>query len=271
MIANVKIKKDQAFKEYSGKSLLADVFLPDQETSDPSPALLLIHGGAWQAGSKEMYRDWGPYLAENGFAGISIDYRLSSKSESTWPEVLADVRDAYDWLVQNSEEFNINPERIGVIGDSCGAQLALLLALEKSHVKTVVSVYGVYDVEAWWHYTQLTRDDDPVGNLFGSPPSQAAADYKLASPAAQISQFKALNDLNCLMIWGEQDTIVPAKQSREFFKQLDEANLHAEKIVIPDKGHFWFTIFPGISGGRITDEPNNTIAPKVIGFLKRTL
>ncbi|MBS8266493.1 alpha/beta hydrolase [Mesobacillus boroniphilus] len=271
MIANIRVEKDQVFKVLEGKSMLADVFLPAKESSDSAPGVILIHGGAWQAGSKEMYQDWGPYLAENGYTAMSIDYRLSSKYNPTWPGVLEDIRDAYDWLIKNAEKYHINTDRIGIIGDSCGAQLALMLALDKPDVKSIISVYGVYDVAAWWNYTQVTRDDDPVGNLFGKGPTEAPDLYEAASPSAQLPRLQSLKDLNCLMIWGEQDTIVPAKQSRDFFTQLSIAEIAVEKLVIPDKGHFWFTIFPGIPGGRLVDEPNTVVAPKVVEFLGRTL
>ncbi|NKE07066.1 alpha/beta hydrolase [Mesobacillus selenatarsenatis] len=271
MITNIRVEKDQTFKLSEGKNLLADVYLPVTESPRAFPALILIHGGAWQAGSKEMYQDWGPYLAENGLAAMSIDYRLSSKNNPTWPGVMEDVRDAYKWLVANSEHYHIDTSRIGAMGDSCGAQLALLLALDQPGIKSVVSVYGVYDVAAWWKYTQVTRDDDPVGNLFGKTPSQAPELYKEASPTEHISRFIELNDFNCLMLWGEQDTIVPAKQSRDFFAQLAETPVNVEKLVIPDKGHFWFTIFPGIPGGTLKDEPNRNVAPQVLEFIRKTL
>ncbi|GAM15916.1 alpha/beta hydrolase [Mesobacillus selenatarsenatis] len=271
MITNIRVEKDQTFKVLEGKNMQADVYLPVKEISEAFPALILIHGGAWQAGSKEMYQDWGPFLAENGYATMSIDYRLSSKNNPTWPGVLDDVRDAYEWLVRKANEYNIDADRIGVIGDSCGAQLAFMLALDKPKIKSIVSVYGVYDVAAWWKYTKMTRDDDPVGNLFGKSPTEEPDLYEAASPASQLSKLQSLKDLNCLMIWGEQDTIVPAKQSRDFFTQLTGTGIPVEKLVIPDKGHFWFTIFPGIPGGRLVDKPNTEVSTRVVEYLGRTL
>lgn len=91
--------------------------------------MLLIHGGGWQKGSKESYQEWGPLLAQAGFAAVAINYRVSSASYVTWPGALEDVRSAFRWMLDHAQTFRIDPQRIGVIGDSAGGQLAALLTL----------------------------------------------------------------------------------------------------------------------------------------------
>jgi acetyl esterase/lipase len=43
---------------------------------DKAPVIIAAHGGGWQAGSRASYKYWGPFLARNGYALFSIDYRL---------------------------------------------------------------------------------------------------------------------------------------------------------------------------------------------------
>ena len=45
------------------------------------PALVLVHGGAWQRGSRDSYVHWGPYLAEHGYVAFAIDYRLTQPEQ----------------------------------------------------------------------------------------------------------------------------------------------------------------------------------------------
>src|SRR5256885_790468 len=68
--------KDIAYNRPAGRELLMDAYIP--ENIRPLPAVIIIHGGGWEAGDKVTYVSpvFGP-LAEAGFAWVSIDYRLT--------------------------------------------------------------------------------------------------------------------------------------------------------------------------------------------------
>jgi acetyl esterase/lipase len=272
MNPNIHVWRNIPFTSAGQEILTADVYLPAAGTGHP--AVLLIHGGAWKAGSKEMYSDWGVFLAENGYVAVSINYRLSAPGRPTWPGVMDDVREALSWMVSRASEWKMNPDRIGIIGDSCGAQLAVLLALEQpcgvDRIRTVVGVYGVYDVTKWWEYTQRSRDDDPVGRLFGAAPHECPEAYYQASPLQRLQEFSSnqLERTSLFLIWGDADQVVPPEQSEHFLWQLKRLGVKHKSLVIPEQGHFWFTILPGRDGGRLTDYPNRMIAPQLIEFLR---
>ena len=59
------------------------------------PVVLLIHGGAWNSGSKENERSMAQQLALNGFVSISISYRLST--EAPYPAAVSDIKSAIKW------------------------------------------------------------------------------------------------------------------------------------------------------------------------------
>jgi acetyl esterase/lipase len=92
-----------------GVALTADIYLPG--TQGLRPGLLLIHGGAWTKGSKEAYQEWGPLLAQAGFAAMAVNYRLSSASYVGWPGALEDVRQTFHWMVDHARSFQIDPRR----------------------------------------------------------------------------------------------------------------------------------------------------------------
>lgn len=272
----IRIERNIIFGRTDTEDLAADVYLP--ATGRDYPAVLLLHGGAWKIGSKEMYADWGPFLAEAGFVAIAVNYRLSASSYPTWPGVLDDVRLALDWFVRDADKWNINPQRVGVIGDSAGAHLAALLALDnvsRAKICAVIGVYGVYDVKKFWEYTKKTRNDDPVGRLIGASPDEAPEEYRKASPFQLLKGVSSHSFINTsfFFIWGDSDEVVPPSYSEDFAASLQQAGISVKTLSIPGQGHFWFNIcpLPGIESGTVQDYPNTLVAPILLDFLKSKL
>lgn len=269
------IERDIVYGHSHNEELTADVYCP--QFGENHPIILFIHGGGWKAGSKEMFQEYGPYLANKGFFAVSIDYHLSTPEQPTWPLVMDDVNQALSWLVEEAPmKWNINADKISVIGESCGAQLALLLALEhqaRDKIQAIVGVYGVYDVKDWWHHTQETREDNPVGDFIGGSPKDFPNEYMKASPIDRLhgSLPDGFTDIPFFLLWGDSDDIVPPKQSEDFTKQLQLLGNEVETLVAADAGHYWFSILPWIEGGRLIDYPNDIAAPELVSYLSEKL
>src|SRR5215471_6148437 len=116
----VRLEKQVAF---SGR-LMMDVARP--AGSRLHPAVLAIHGGGFTAGDRSSYGDLIVRLAGHGYVAATIDYRLAPAAQ--FPSALQDVKAAVRFLRLNASKYAIDPDRIGVMGDSAGAGLALLLA-----------------------------------------------------------------------------------------------------------------------------------------------
>ena len=224
-MSKIRIKKNIVFHTTDKEHLTADLYLPT--TVGESPLVMMIHGGAYQAGSKEMYADWGPYLAENGYAALAINYRLATRDYAAYPGLLDDVRQALNYAVLNAHEWQIDPQKIAIMGDSAGGYLATMMALGEGyssyHVKAVVSAYGVFDLVEWADYTNRTRDDFVINKLFGCDSFVGKKRYEAASPLHLIAGIKdqLRFDTEFLMIWGEADEIVlPENQSVRFTQTL---------------------------------------------------
>jgi alpha-L-fucosidase 2 len=116
----------------------------------PFPAVIIAHGGGWEAGDKVTYVTpiFEP-LAKAGFAWFSIDYRLTP--EHRHEDQLADFRSAIVYVRQNASRFSIDTGRIVILGESASGQMAAQLATEHSAWEApfaaAVSFYGVYDFE----------------------------------------------------------------------------------------------------------------------------
>jgi acetyl esterase len=91
-------------------------------------ALLHLHGGGWWSGGLEnVDLRCRSLAAEAGIVVVSVDYRLAP--ESPYPTALHDARAALAWLVEQAPRLGVDPARIGVGGESAGANLAAALAL----------------------------------------------------------------------------------------------------------------------------------------------
>lgn len=103
-----------------------DVYRP-KGTSATLPALLYLHGGAFQILSKDTHWLMAAPFARQGFAVFNASYRLAPRHP--YPAALEDAADAYTWVVQNAHRFGADATRLIVVGESAGANLALAMTI----------------------------------------------------------------------------------------------------------------------------------------------
>src|SRR5436190_23369146 len=114
------------FAKPGGDSLQLNLARPKVQ-SGKGPAILCIHGGGFRAGKREGWDARCKLLAEQGYDRATVTYRLAPKHQ--FPAAVEDVKAAVRWLRANAEKYSIDPERIGVVGDSAGGHLAQFLGV----------------------------------------------------------------------------------------------------------------------------------------------
>lgn len=98
------------------------------ETAQPGSAALFIHGGGMITGSVDGYdRLIARYVASSGVPLLAIDYRLAPEFPHPFP--VEDCHAAFLWLVDHAPELGVDPNRIGVLGESSGGGIAAGLTL----------------------------------------------------------------------------------------------------------------------------------------------
>lgn len=104
---------------------LLDIHYPEN-TNEPLPLIIDIHGGGWWYGTKDINRFYSMELAKRGFVVANISYRLVD--DVTIIGQLSDIFDALKWLDDNSKRYPIDRDNVFVTGDSAGGQFCCLTA-----------------------------------------------------------------------------------------------------------------------------------------------
>jgi acetyl esterase len=109
-----------------GGAIPVRVHSPAESESKLLPGLIYFHGGGWLSGDLDSHAPICRALAESGLCRvIAVDYRLAP--EHRFPAAIEDCLSAVEILTTQAETFGLDPARIGVAGDSAGANLAVVV------------------------------------------------------------------------------------------------------------------------------------------------
>lgn len=125
----ITVTKDIRYRDGDSEAWKLDLAMPANFGSKLRPAIVIVHGGGWRAGSKsvDVYQKMMVEYAQKGYVTINVNYRLLD--EAPFPACIEDVKTAVRWLRAHADEYQVDPDRIGAYGHSAGAHLALMLAM----------------------------------------------------------------------------------------------------------------------------------------------
>ncbi|HEY6767337.1 MAG TPA: alpha/beta hydrolase [Candidatus Sulfotelmatobacter sp.] len=217
----------------SDENQFLDLRLP--KASKPFALVINIHGGFWRA---KYNLDHASHLCAaltaKGLATANLEYRRVGNVGGSWPNTFADIRSAYQYLLQNSQKYGFDSRRVLVMGHSAGGQLALCLAAHEQNLNRIVSLAGVVDLQRAY---QLHLSNDAVVEFLRGTPTEVPDHYREADPI-ELSIPHAQQWL----IQGTADDVVrpafasdyvAAKQKRQG-KETEDVHL----LQIPGADHF---------------------------------
>ena len=225
--------EDVVYGRIHGAGLLADVAYP--ESKEKLPAIISVHGGRWVGGHKKdgstiKVEQWAGF----GFFAMSIDYRLKNCTPA--PACYQDFQCAIRYVHAHAEKYNIDTERIFLIGQSAGGQMVSLAATlgegpyprtggwEKSSndFRAAISVAAAYDLP--------TLDWGPLWAPPGVAPEEALT---LASPTRHITQ----KSKPILLLHSDNDKSVPIANALAMVAALEKAGAAHKFHRYPEMGH----------------------------------
>ena len=221
------VYNDLPYCSTDNKYQTLDLLTPKDPAFEKSPIVIYIHGGGWDEGDKDnsITNEYASQIASLGLAAASVDYRLST--EATYPAQNNDVACAVNFLVAQANTYALNASKIIIIGDSAGGQLGAMEAITGNHeLLGVIMAYGVSDLNR-----QITQKNDVNAvKYLGSKATEIA---ESDSPAFA----KAYPDTSFLLMHGTADSIVPAEESKDFAKILENNGVNVQYVAIPDAPH----------------------------------
>lgn len=222
---------DQRVAYGSDANQFFDLRLPAAKQKNSSPLVINIHGGFWRA--KYGLAHAGHLcaaLTAQGLVTANLEYRRVGNEGGGWPGTFADIRSAYQFLLQTAGKYSLDTSRVLVMGHSAGGQLALCLAADEPSVSRTISLAGVVDLR---HAYELHVSNDAVVEFLRGKPSEVPDHYREADPM-QLSIPKARQWL----IHGSADDTVPPPFSRDYViakqKRTPTENVHLLEIAGAD-------------------------------------
>ncbi len=235
---------DLVYSKAGDTELKLDIARPS-EGEGPFPAVLVIHGGAWRTGKKDHMRGLLTDFASRGYVAISPQYRFCPKD--AFPAQIHDVKAAVRWVKSHAKDYKIDPERVGAIGFSAGAHLALMLgatdaqdglegdvsdAAPSSKIQAVVNYFGPTDLSA----SDLPSESKPlVRDFLGGTAEEKP---ELAAKASPVT-FVTKDDPPVLTFHGTKDAVVPATQATKLSEKLTKAGVNGRVVLLVGAGHGW--------------------------------
>jgi alpha-L-fucosidase 2 len=233
-LESAELKSNIEYARVDGVSLRMDASIPEGVTN--APAAIIVHGGGWVAGDRKI--DVAPLfrpLSEAGFAWFSISYRLAANAMQ-FGAAVDDVESAIRFVKSHATEFHVDPNRIALIGESAGGQLAAMAALRMqpdTAVKAVVGLYAPNDL-----ITLLkTSNYVPVqirSQVIGKP-----WEGLILAALAKLSPIENVRrDMPpFLLIHGTADPLVPFEQSEAMCRRMRAVGASCEIYAVPGAGH----------------------------------
>ncbi len=257
--AGGKTYSDVEFSRPGGYSLQMDAHVP--EGDGPFPAVVIVHGGAWVTGDRR--RSVEPLfkpLSDGGFAWFSISYRLANMVEpKSTPTVAAtaallggaidDVRSAVAYVRLHASDYNVDPHRIALVGESAGAQLAAVAALKPGRNEGVQAVVGFYCPSDLVSLVQtMPMIPDSIRRAVKDTPFEQI----LLAYLRELSPMTWVRDgaPPFLMIHGTADTVVPFQQSLDLCSAMRKAGSTCDVYPVEGAGHglrWWSGPNPGMT------------------------
>lgn len=203
-----------------------DIYRPKDATQ--APIIVFFYGGAWQSGTKSLYRFAATALARLGFFIVVPDYRIYP--DALYPAFLRDAAQAIAWVTSHSGDYGGDATRLFVMGHSAGAYIASMIALDgrwlgnvgidpQQAVSGFIGLAGPYDF--------LPVRDETLKKIF--------PDYDMSTqPVAHVRPGSP----RALLATGQRDLVVDPANTFALADRLLSVGSAVRVVRYAHTGHF---------------------------------
>lgn len=229
-----------------------DLYLPTESVKTPYPVVLFVHGsGLARATKGSSPNDWTVPLLQQGIAIAQVEYRpiKSTKIEFTYPAQIDDCKAALRFISMNSKEYEIDSQRIGLMGESFGGHIAATVGMSADadatanvQVNATCVISGMTDFTSYKYEAAHHRQSlgiawpalDATIRAYVEPMRQQDPEAPRMASAVTHVHPKASP---FYLIYGFSDPVVPPQQGNRLYTQLRNAGVDVQLAIIPGAGH----------------------------------
>ena len=203
-----------------------DIYTP-RASAGASPVVVFFYGGGWRKGAKENYEFVASSLTESGYAVVIPDYRVFP--DVVFPAFVEDGAQAVAWVLNNAGQYDLDPDRVFLMGHSAGAHIAALLSLDQRYlvkhgvengsIRALIGLSGPYDF--------LPIESGYLLDVFPEESRAASQPVNFATAAAPPA----------LLIHGEDDDIVDPANSESLAARLAQQGVDVSMRLYDGAGH----------------------------------
>lgn len=261
----------------SSRAMRMTLLIP--RTKELKSAIVYVPGGGFSSAEYEKFSEMRYALARAGFVVAAVEYRVIP---SVFPAPVVDAKSAIRYLREHYKEYGINPNSIGILGDSAGGYVAQMVAMsgnlynegdflsQSSEVQSAVSMYGISNLlnigEGFSPEVLAVHRSPAVTEalLLNGAAFRDFAGASVMSDPAKALQASPMGHLEgkkppLLLMHGDIDDLVSPIQSSQMYEALKKRNQPVEYILVKNAQHgdiHWF------------QEP---IISKVVQWFEKTL
>lgn len=253
----------QATLRNANRPLKMTLLVP--RTQKAKPAIVYYPGGGFTSANHEKFIEMRMALAKAGFVVAAAEYRTVP---DRYPALINDAKAAVRYLRAHARQFGIDPQRIGVIGDSAGGYVAQMMGTtngEKqfdtgdftevsSDVQAAVTIYGISNLmnigEGYPEAIQEVHKSPAVTEalLIHGPAFADFAGESILSDPQKALEASPIGHIKqgmppFLIMHGSADKLVSPIQSEQLYHALTEKGNQADYIEVERAGHgdlYWF-------------------------------
>lgn len=254
-----RLLENITYRVIDNEKLQLDVYQPANistgDNTKLAPALLVIHGGGWQAGNRREVNEFNRYMATKGWVVFAVDYRLAPRY--TYPAPQEDITCALAFIAEKGRQYHADVNHLAIVGRSAGGSLALTAAYNPKPVgecaakvppvRAVVAFYPPTDLSDPRHANNRSLINKGQTSLveshMGGTLAQLPEQYKTASPIT----YAANKVPPTLLLQSGHDQYDLATQAQTLADKLRANGNPVVLLKLPWAGHAFDVVFEGIS------------------------